>query len=61
MQDVATAAGLRPMFWEETFNGNFGARPGSIITPWVHENVARDAVAAGHDVVNLYSWYLDQW
>ena len=60
-QTVATTAGMRSMFWEETFSGAFGALPASIITPWVHENIAREAVESGHDVINLYSWYLDQW
>lgn len=61
IQDIAEAAGLRALFWEETYNGNFGVRQNSIISPWVSTDVASKATAQGYDVFNYAGYYLDQW
>lgn len=61
IQAVAASQGLRALFWEETFNGGYGAQAGSIITPWVTPSVAGQAVRAGHDTLVYVGYYLDQW
>lgn len=61
IQDVAKAAGLRSLFWEETYNGNFGLRENAIVTPWVSTDVAGKATSQGFDVLDYAGYYLDQW
>ena len=71
MNAIAEKHHLRPMFWEETFTGSFMDKntkyttqnnfKDAIVTPWVNGYVAKEAVEANFDVINLYGWYLDQW
>jgi hypothetical protein len=61
IQQVARNAGLRPMMWEESYNGRFNVSKDTIVTPWVTPDVVGNATAAGHDVIVYVGYYLDQW
>ena len=60
VQAIASARGLRSMFWEEVFDKDYDVQPTSIVDVWLSFTEVDAVVAAGNNVVISYGLYLDQ-
>ena len=60
VQAIASARGLRSMFWEEVFDKNYALLPSSVVDIWLSYDEVEAAVKAGHRIVSSFGLYLDQ-
>jgi len=51
--------GKQPILWEEGFKDGGNVPKQAIIQIWLDKNVASQAAAAGHKILNSEGWYLD--
>jgi len=60
IQTIASAHGMRSMFWEEVFDKGYDVHPTSIVDVWLSFTEVDAVVAKGNNVVVSYGLYLDQ-